>query len=159
MAHGLLARTSTCKCKSKRQTSSCRSCNAGSLWNHTHLLLLLLLLLLSRFIMSNSVRPHRWQPTRLLCPWDFPGKSTGVGCHCLLRHTSGLVQIYILSGESWRYIFYFIYYTFAVLYLATSCVRLFATPRTIACQAHLSMGILQARILEWVAIPFSRGPS
>ena len=27
------------------------------------------------------------QPTRLLCPWDFPGKSTGVGCHCLLRMT------------------------------------------------------------------------
>ena len=25
------------------------------------------------------------QPTRLLCPWDFPGKSTGVGCHCLLQ--------------------------------------------------------------------------
>ena len=25
------------------------------------------------------------EPTRLLCPWDFPGKSTGVGCHCLLR--------------------------------------------------------------------------
>ena len=25
------------------------------------------------------------QPTRLLCPWYFPGKSTGVGCHCLLR--------------------------------------------------------------------------
>ena len=30
-------------------------------------------------------RPHGLQPTRLLCPWDFPGKSTGVGCHCLLR--------------------------------------------------------------------------
>ena len=28
---------------------------------------------------------HGLQPTRLLCPWDFPGKSTGVGCHCLLR--------------------------------------------------------------------------
>ena len=28
------------------------------------------------------------QPTRLLCPWDFPGKSTGVGCHCLLHHIS-----------------------------------------------------------------------
>ena len=28
--------------------------------------------------MSDSVRSHRWQPTRLLCPWDFPGKSTGV---------------------------------------------------------------------------------
>ena len=29
--------------------------------------------------------PHGLQPTRLLHPWDFPGKSTGVGCHCLLR--------------------------------------------------------------------------
>ena len=28
--------------------------------------------------------PHRWQPTRLLRPWDSPGKNTGVGCHCLL---------------------------------------------------------------------------
>ena len=29
-------------------------------------------------------RSHGLQPTRLLRPWDFPGKSTGVGCHCLL---------------------------------------------------------------------------
>ena len=29
--------------------------------------------------------PHGLQPTRLLGPWDFPGKSTGVGCHCLLQ--------------------------------------------------------------------------
>ena len=35
--------------------------------------------------MSDSVRPHRWQPTRLLCPWDSPSKNTGVGCHCLLQ--------------------------------------------------------------------------
>ena len=35
--------------------------------------------------MSDSVWPHRQQPNRLLCPWDSPGKSTGVGCHCLLR--------------------------------------------------------------------------
>ena len=34
--------------------------------------------------MSDSVRPHRRQPTRLPCPWDSPGKNTGVGCHCLL---------------------------------------------------------------------------
>ena len=34
---------------------------------------------------SDSVRPHRWQPTRLLCPWDSPGKNTGVGCHFLLQ--------------------------------------------------------------------------
>ena len=35
--------------------------------------------------MSDSVRPHRWQPTRLCHPWDSPGKNTGVGCHCLLQ--------------------------------------------------------------------------
>ena len=35
--------------------------------------------------MSNSVQPHRWQPTRLLCPWDSPSKNTGVSCHFLLQ--------------------------------------------------------------------------
>ena len=35
--------------------------------------------------MSDSLRPHRRQPTRLLCPWDSPGKNTGVGCHILLQ--------------------------------------------------------------------------
>ena len=35
--------------------------------------------------MPDSQRPHGLQPTRVLCPWDFPGKSTGVGCHCLLQ--------------------------------------------------------------------------
>ena len=35
--------------------------------------------------MSDSLRPHGLQPPRLLRPWDFPGKSTGVGCHCLLH--------------------------------------------------------------------------
>ena len=35
-------------------------------------------------VMSDSSQPHGLQPTRLLGPWDFPGKSTGVGCHCLL---------------------------------------------------------------------------
>ena len=42
----------------------------------------------SRSVVSNSSRPHGLQPTRLLRPWDFPGKSTGVGCHCLLCHVS-----------------------------------------------------------------------
>ena len=36
-------------------------------------------------VISDSSQPHGLQPTRLLCPWDFPGKSTGVGCHRLLR--------------------------------------------------------------------------
>ena len=42
-------------------------------------------LLFSCSVVSDSVRPHRWQPTRLLPPWDFPGKNTGVGCHFLLQ--------------------------------------------------------------------------
>ena len=36
-------------------------------------------------VMSNSVRPHGLQPTRLLCPWDSPGKNAGVDCHFLLQ--------------------------------------------------------------------------
>ena len=36
-------------------------------------------------VMSNSVRPHRQQPTRLPRPWDSPGKNTGVSCHFLLQ--------------------------------------------------------------------------
>ena len=43
-----------------------------------------LLLLLSHFS-CDSVWPHGLQPTRLLYPWDSPGESTGVGCHCLLQ--------------------------------------------------------------------------
>ena len=38
----------------------------------------------SHSVVSDSSRPHGLQPTRLLRPWDFPGKSTGVGCHRLL---------------------------------------------------------------------------
>ena len=36
-------------------------------------------------VVSDSLWPHRWQPTRLLCPLDSPGKNTGVGCHALLQ--------------------------------------------------------------------------
>ena len=39
---------------------------------------------LSRARLLDSQQPHGLQPTRLLSPWDFPGKSTGVGCPCLL---------------------------------------------------------------------------
>ena len=39
----------------------------------------------SHSVVSDSLQPHGLQPTRLLCPWDFLGKSTGVGCHCLLQ--------------------------------------------------------------------------
>ena len=43
----------------------------------------------SRLVVFDSLRPHGLQPTRLLHPWNFPGKSTGVGCHFLL-HGSNL---------------------------------------------------------------------
>ena len=43
---------------------------------------------ISRSVVSDSLRPHGLQPTTLLCPWDFTGKSTGVGCHCLLCPSS-----------------------------------------------------------------------
>ena len=36
-------------------------------------------------VVSNSLRPRGLWPTRLLCPWDSPGKNTGVGCHALLQ--------------------------------------------------------------------------
>ena len=78
---------------------------------------LLLLLLLSRFSVSNSVRPQRWQPTKLPCPWDSPGKNTGVGCHFLL-------QCMKVKSES----------------EVASHVQLLANPWTAAYQAPLSTG-------------------
>ena len=50
----------------------------------------------SRPVVSDSSRPHGLQPIRLLRPWDFPGKRTGVGCHRLLRFQP--LTMYILQG-------------------------------------------------------------
>ena len=44
--------------------------------------------LLSGSVMSDSMQPHGLQPARLLSPWDFSGKNTGVGCHALLPGSS-----------------------------------------------------------------------
>ena len=49
----------------------------------------------SHSVVSDSSWPHGLQPTRLLHPWDFPGKSTGVGCHHLLHGTWLDLNIYI----------------------------------------------------------------
>ena len=54
----------------------------------------------SRSVVSNPERPHRLQPTRLLRPWDFPGKSTGVGCHCLLQETPGVTGKFGLGVQN-----------------------------------------------------------
>ena len=52
----------------------------------------------SRSVVSDSSRHHWLQPTRFLHPWVFPGKSTGVGCHCLLwYHTLDLALFKIME--------------------------------------------------------------
>ena len=82
--------------------------------------------------MSNSVRPHRQQPTRLPCPWDSPGKNTGVGCHFLL-------QCMKVKSES---------------EVVQSCPTL-SDPMDCSLSGSSIHGIFQARVLEWVAIAFS----
>ena len=83
-------------------------------------------------VVSYSVRPHRWQPTRLPCPWDSPGKNTGVGCHFLL-------QCMKVKGES---------------EVAQSHPTL-SHPRDGSLPDSSVHGICQARVLEWGAIAFS----
>ena len=83
-------------------------------------------------VMSNSVRPHRWQPTRLPHPWDSPGKNTGVGCHFLLQ---------CMKVKSEREI-------------AQSCPTP-SDPMDCSLPGSSVHGIFQARVLQWVAIIFS----
>ena len=56
--------------------------------------------------MSNSVRPRRRQPTRLLRPWESPGKSTGVGCHGIYSQAAtfpSLALLQVSTGCQWRH--------------------------------------------------------
>ena len=78
------------------------------------------------------MRPQRWQPTRLRCPWDSPGKNTGVGCHFLL-------QCVKVKSES---------------EVTQSCLTL-RDPMDCSLLGSSIHGIFQARVLEWVAIAFS----
>jgi len=78
---------------------------------------------------SNSVRPHRQQPTRLHHPWDSPGKNTGVGCHFLL-------QCMKEKSES---------------EVSQSCPTL-RDPMDCSLPGSSVHGIFQARVLEWGAI-------
>ena len=59
----------------------------------------------SRSVVSNSWQPYGLQPTRLLHPWDFPGKSTGVGCHCLLQlySTGDYIQYPLINNDGKEY--------------------------------------------------------
>ena len=80
--------------------------------------------------MSNSLWPHRRQPTRLPRPWDSPGKNTGVGCHFLL-------QCMKVKSES---------------EVAQSCLTL-ATPWTAASGAPLSMGFSRQECWSGLLLP------
>ena len=86
---------------------------------------------------------------------DSPGKNTGVGCHAILQGIFPTQE----SNPGLPHCRRILYYLSHQLLLLScfSRVRLFVTPWTAACQSSLSMGILQARILEWVAMPSSRG--
>ena len=82
--------------------------------------------------MSDSARPQRRQPTGLPCPWDSPGKNTGVGCHFLIQ---------CMKVKSEREV-------------TQSCPTL-SDPMDCSLPGSSVHGIFQARILEWGAIAFS----
>ena len=82
---------------------------------------------------SDSVRPHRRQPTRLRHPWDPPGKNTGVGFHFLL-------QCMKVKSES---------------EVAQSCPTL-SSRMDCSLPGSSVHGICQARVLEWGAIALSK---
>ena len=54
----------------------------------------------SRSVVSDPQRSYGLQPSRLLCPWDFLGKSTGVGCHCLLHPVRETTKFALWSKKS-----------------------------------------------------------
>ena len=83
-------------------------------------------------VVSNSVQPRRRQLTRLLCPWDSPGKNTGVGCHFPF-------QCMKVKSES---------------EVTQPCPTL-SDPMDWSLPGSSVHGIFQARVLEWGAIAFS----
>ena len=83
-------------------------------------------------VVSDSVLPHGLQPTRVLCPWDSPGKNTGVGCHFLL-------QCMKVESES---------------EVAQLCPTL-SDPMDCSLPGSSIHGIFWATVLEWGAIAFS----
>ena len=82
--------------------------------------------------MSDSVQPHKQQPTRLPRPWDSLGKNTGVGCHFLL-------QCMKVKSES----------------EVTQLCPTLSDPMDCSLPGSSIHGIFQARVLEWGAIAFA----
>ena len=86
----------------------------------------------AKSLQSDSVRPHRRQPTRFLSPWDSPGKNAGVGCHFLL-------QCRRVKSES----------------EVTQLCPTLSNPMDCSPPGSSIHGIFQAGVLEWGAIAFS----
>ena len=124
--------------------------------------------------MSDSVRPHRQQPTRLPHPWDSLGKNTGVGCHFLLQihegssvHNEVIVHLDpdlpilfcsnkaqsedLCRGLSGVYLSTHLLFINMCNLVGNLCL-------TLCDPILLSMGFPR-QILEWVAVSFSRGSS
>ena len=83
-------------------------------------------------LVSDSVRPHRQQPTRVLCLWGSPGKNTGVGCHFLLQSMNVKIKSEVVQ----------------------LCLTL-SDPVDCSLPGSSIHGIFQVRVLEWGAIAFS----
>ena len=81
-------------------------------------------------VVSDSVWPHRGQPTRLPRPWDSPGKNTGVGCHVLLQCLKVKRKVKLPSR-----------------------VRLFATQWTVAYKAPPSLGFSRQKCWSELPLP------
>src|SRR5574340_845528 len=131
--------------------------------------------------MSDSVQPHRRQHTRLLCPWDSPGKNTGVGYHFLLQ----CVKVKVKSLQSCPTLCDPIdgsppgspvlgilqARTGVGCHFLLQCMKVKSEsevtqscptpcdPMNSSLPGSSVHGILQARIPEWVTVPSSRGSS
>ena len=117
--------------------------------------------------MSDSVQPHRQQPTRVPHPWDSPGKNTGVGCHFLLqcmkvKSESEVSQLRPplcdpLDGKDTGAGCHFPLQCMKAKSeseVSQSCLTL-RDPMDCSLPGSSTHGIFQARVLEWGAIGFS----
>ena len=122
----------------------------------------------SHSVLSDYFRPHRLQPIRLLPPWNFPGKSTGVGCHFLLHgifpaqgSNPGLPHCRQILFTIWATRVTYIWNIYVCIWssmCAQSCPTLYH-PVNCSPPGSSVHGISQARILEWVTISSCRGSS
>ena len=113
--------------------------------------------------MSDSLWPYEPYPTRLLCPWDFPGKNIAM---VAISFTKGSSQP---QGSNPRLLYWQVdslpqshqgkVNEWSDLILGHSVMSNSCNPMACSPPGSSVHGILQARILEWVSIPFSRGSS